>query len=52
MSETGVVKKMYNWKPFTRRPVGRPNSRWEVDVRDDLKKVETYKTGRTSPRSP
>jgi hypothetical protein len=32
MPETGIVKKLYKWKPFTGRPVGRPKSRWEDDV--------------------
>ena len=36
--ETGTIKKIYKWKPFTRRPVGRPKSRWEVDVKNVLKK--------------
>jgi hypothetical protein len=52
MPETGTVKKLYKWKPFTRRPVGRPKSRWEDDVRNDVEKVKLYKMGRTSPRSP
>jgi hypothetical protein len=51
MPETSIVKKMYKWKPFTRRPVGRPKSRWEDDVRGGLQKDETYKMGRTSPGS-
>jgi len=38
MPETSIVKKIHNWKPFTGRPVGRPKSRWEDDVRNDLKK--------------
>jgi hypothetical protein len=38
MPETSIVKKIYKWKPFTRRPVGRPESRWEGDVREDLKR--------------
>jgi hypothetical protein len=38
MPETGIVKKIYKWKPFTGRPVGRPKSRLEEDVRKDLKK--------------
>jgi hypothetical protein len=33
--ETRIVKKIYKRKPLTRRPVGRPKSRWE-DVREDL----------------
>jgi hypothetical protein len=42
MPETSIVKKIYKWKPFTRRPVGRPKSRWE-DVRKDLKKMKLIK---------
>ena len=38
MPETSIVKKIHKWKPFTRRPVGRPKSRWQDDVRNDLKK--------------
>ena len=26
MAETGIVKKIYKWKPLTRRPVGRPSA--------------------------
>ena len=40
MPETSVVKKIHKWKPFTGRPVGRPKSRWEDDVRNDLKKMK------------
>jgi hypothetical protein len=40
MAETGIVKKIHKWKPFTGRPVGRPKSRWEDDVRNDLKKMK------------
>jgi hypothetical protein len=43
MPETRIVKKIYKWKPFTRRPVGRPKSRWEENVRDDLKKLKIIK---------
>jgi len=43
MSETSIVKKIYKWKPFTGRPVGRPKSRWEDDVRNDLKKMKFIK---------
>jgi hypothetical protein len=42
MPETSTVKKIYKWKPFTGRPVGRPKSRWE-DVRNDLKKMKLIK---------
>jgi hypothetical protein len=43
MSETGIVKKIHKWKPFTGRPVGRPKARWEDDVRNDLKKIKLIK---------
>jgi hypothetical protein len=51
MSETSNVQKIYKWKPFTGSPVGRPKSRWEDDVTNDLKKIK-HKMGRSSPRSP
>jgi len=43
MPETGIVKRIHKWKPFTGRPAGRPKSRWEDDVRNDLKKMELMK---------
>jgi len=43
MPETSIVNKIYKWKPFTRRPVGRPKSQWEDDVRNDLKKIKLIK---------
>jgi hypothetical protein len=52
MPETSIVKKICKWKPLTGRPVERPKSWWEDDVRNDLKKMELKKMGRTSPRSP
>jgi hypothetical protein len=41
--ETGIVKKIHKWKPFSGRPVGRPKSRWEDDVRNDLKRMKSIK---------
>ena len=38
-----IVKKIRKWKPFTGRPVGRPKSQWEDDVRNDLKKTKIIK---------
>jgi hypothetical protein len=37
MPETSIVKEIHKWKPFTGRPIRRPKSRWEDDVRNDLK---------------
>jgi len=46
MPETGIVKRIHKWKPFTVRPAGRPKSRWDDDdddVRNDLKKMKLVK---------
>ena len=43
MSEISIVKKIYKWKPFTSRPVGRPKSRWEDDAGNDLKMMTLIK---------
>jgi hypothetical protein len=51
MSDTTIVSKIYRWKPFTGRPVGKPRSRWEDDVRNDMKKMEIIKwTGQVQDR--
>jgi hypothetical protein len=51
MPETSIVKKIYKWKPFTGRPVRRPKSRWEDNVRNDLKKMKIIKlTGQVQDR--
>ena len=43
MPETSTVKKTHKWKPFTGRPVGRPKSRWEDDIRKDVKTMKLIK---------
>jgi len=43
MPKTSTVTRIHKWKPFTRRPAGRPKSQWEDDVRDDLKKMKLVK---------
>jgi hypothetical protein len=43
MPKSSIVKKIYKWKPFTSRPVERPESRWEDDVRNDLRKTRFIK---------
>jgi hypothetical protein len=47
MPETSSVKKIYKWKTFTGRPVGRPKSGWEDGVRNDLEKDETHTMDRS-----
>ena len=43
MPDASIVKRIHKWKPFTGRPAGRPKSRWEDDVRNDLKKIMLMK---------
>jgi len=54
--ETSIVKRIHKWKPFTGRPAGKPKSRWEDDVRNDLNKMKVMKwinlNGRILSRRP
>jgi hypothetical protein len=34
------ITKIYKWKPFASRPIGRPKNRWEDDVRKDLQTMK------------
>jgi hypothetical protein len=43
MPETSIVRKIYKWKPFTSRPVGRPKSQWEDDVSNDMRRMKLIK---------
>jgi hypothetical protein len=43
MPETSIVRKIYKWKPFTSRHVGRPKSRWEDDVRNGMRRIKLIK---------
>jgi hypothetical protein len=33
MPKEREVTRIYNWKPLASRPIGRPQNRWEDDVR-------------------
>jgi len=33
-------KKIYKWKPMSIGPQGRPNNRWEDDIRNGTKKLK------------
>jgi hypothetical protein len=39
------VTRIYEWKPFASRPIGRPKIRWEDDIRKDLQtvRIENWK---------
>jgi hypothetical protein len=36
MSDTGRVKKIFNWKPLTKRSQGRHTYRWEDNIKQDI----------------
>ena len=36
MSDTRTVKKIFNWKPLTKRTQGRPKYRWEDNIKKDI----------------
>ena len=36
MSDTRTVKKIFNWKPLTKRSQGRPKYRWEDNTKHDI----------------
>ena len=44
MPEERVVKEIYiyiyKWKPILTRPIGRPENRWEDDIRNDTKEMK------------
>jgi len=40
MPKEREIIRIYKWKPLASRPKGRPNKRWEDDVRMDLQKMK------------
>jgi len=39
MAEDNIVQRIKRWKPMSKRPIGRPKTRWEDDVLKDIKNV-------------
>jgi hypothetical protein len=37
---TGAALQVYEWKPTSTRPHGRPKLRWENDIKNDLKEMK------------
>jgi hypothetical protein len=35
MSDTRTVKKIFNWKPLTKRSQGRPKYKWEDNIKQE-----------------
>jgi hypothetical protein len=40
MPGTRTVKKIFNWKPLTKRSQGRPKYRWEDNIKQDICKMK------------
>ena len=51
MPEPSIVKRIQVWNPFTGRPAGRPKSRWDGDVRNDLRDMKLVKWAEHVDRS-
>jgi hypothetical protein len=45
MEDDRMVKKLTNWKPFGKRPAGRPKNRWIDGILKDMQvlKVKNWK---------
>ena len=39
MAEDNTVQKIKRCKPMSKRPIGRPKTRWEGDVLEDIKSI-------------
>ena len=39
MAEDNNVQKVKRWKPMSKKPIGRPKTRWEDDVLEDIKSM-------------
>jgi hypothetical protein len=37
MAKDNNVQKIKRWKPMSKRPIGRPKTRWENDVLGDIR---------------
>jgi hypothetical protein len=43
MPDTRTVKKIFNWKPLTKRSQGRPRYRWEDNIEKDICQLKIQK---------
>ena len=39
MTEDNNVQKIKRWKPMSKRQIGRPKTRWEDDVLEDIRSM-------------
>jgi hypothetical protein len=43
ITEENIVQKITRWKPMSKRPIGRPKTRWEDDVLRDIRDLNVNK---------
>ena len=43
MPDTRTVKKIFKWKPLTKRSQGRPKYRWEDNIKQDICQMKIKK---------
>ena len=51
MPDTRTVKKIFNWKPLTKRSQGRPKYRWEDNIKQDICQLKVKKLDSLPPGS-
>jgi len=51
MPDTRTVKKIFNWKPLTKRSQGRPKYRWEDNIKQDICQMKIKKLDSLRPGS-
>jgi hypothetical protein len=39
MAEDNIVQRIKRWKPMSKRPIGKPKTRWKDDVLEDMKNI-------------
>jgi hypothetical protein len=42
IADDNNVKKIKRWKPMSKRPTGRPKTRWEDDVFEDIRSMKVF----------
>ena len=42
MAEDNNVQKIKRWKPMSKRPIGRPKTRWENNVLEDIRNMNVH----------
>ena len=42
MAEDNIVQRIKRWKPMAKRQIGRPKTRWEDEVLEDIKNMDLH----------